>query len=52
MAKLKSVVIAALLAAVSALQGCAFMLGAAAGGAGYMLKDQGYEVQSLVTKED
>lgn len=34
------------------LQGCSFLIGAAAGGAaGYMLKEKGYEVQSPVTRE-
>lgn len=33
----------------SLMQGCAFMVGAAAGGAAaYVLKDKGYEVQSPV----
>lgn len=34
------------------LSGCAFVAGAAAGGAaGYMLKDKGYDVRSPVTHE-
>ena len=34
------------------LQGCAFLVGAAAGGAaGYILKENGYEVQSPVARK-
>ena len=41
-----------LLTAISVLQGCVFAAGAAAGGAaGYMLKENGYTVQTPVTKE-
>lgn len=45
--------LAALLLLISTLlQGCSFLVGAAAGGATvYMLKDKGYEVQSPVTRE-
>jgi len=41
-----------LLLASTLIQGCSFLVGAAAGGvAGYMLKERGYEVQSPVTRE-
>jgi hypothetical protein len=39
------------LATLGALQGCAFAVGAAAGGtAGYMLSEQGYHVRAPVTQ--
>ena len=51
--KTGSLYLAALVLVLSTLlQGCAFLVGAAAGGAaGYMLKDNGYEVQSPVTRD-
>ena len=51
--KIKKIILAFLLGlALLASYGCAFLVGAAAGGAGgYILRDQGYEVQSPVEKE-
>jgi len=48
----KSFYIAVSILALSTLiQGCAFLVGAAAGGtAAYMLKEKGYEVQSPVKR--
>ncbi|WP_428625439.1 hypothetical protein [Sedimenticola sp.] len=41
-----------ILALSTLIQGCAFMVGAAAGGAaGYMLQEKGYEVQSPVKRK-
>jgi hypothetical protein len=35
------------------LQGCGFLAGAAVGGtAGYMMKDEGYDVRNPVTKDE
>ncbi len=52
MPAIRSTLITALVATLCLLQGCAFAVGAAAGGAaGYMLKDKGYTVQSPVTHE-
>lgn len=51
MKQLKIVFLSILLAGASALQGCAFMTGAAVGGAaGYVIHDEGYRVQSPITK--
>lgn len=51
MSILKSLAI--VLIATISLHGCGFMVGAAAGGAaGYKMKEEGYEVQSPVKKED
>ena len=50
---LRCVVLAAMFGAVISLNGCGFLIGAGAGGmAGYELKDEGYEVQSPVKKEE
>ena len=51
--KIKKIILASFLSlALLASYGCAFLVGAAAGGAGgYILRDQGYEVQSPVEKE-
>lgn len=51
MKRLHMSLLAALLAAMATLPGCAFMAGAAVGGtAAYVLHDEGYRVQSPVTK--
>ncbi|MGH7800886.1 MAG: hypothetical protein ACREOW_09705 [Thermodesulfobacteriota bacterium] len=51
--KIKKIILASFLSlALLASYGCAFLVGAAAGGAGgYILRDQGYEVESPVEKE-
>ncbi|QSI77537.1 MULTISPECIES: hypothetical protein [Niveibacterium] len=52
MPAIRSILSTLLVAALCLLQGCAFAVGAAAGGAaGYMLKEKGYTVQSPVTHE-
>ncbi len=51
MKRLKLVLLAALLAGVSLVQGCAFVAGAAVGGtAAYVLHEDGYRVQSPIKK--
>ena len=51
MSRLKILKLVIVLTTLGALQGCALVVGAAAGGAaGYMLRDQGYHVRAPVTK--
>jgi hypothetical protein len=52
MSRLKILKLVIVLTTLGALQGCAFVVGAAAGGAaGYTLREQGYHVRAPVTKE-
>ena len=52
MSRLKVLKLVIVLTTLGAMQGCAFVVGAAAGGtAGYMLSQQGYHVRSPVTRE-
>ncbi len=52
MLRYKTLVIALVLTTFAALQGCALMAAATVGGvAGYMIKDEGYKVQSPVARE-
>lgn len=52
MKKKTSFIAVVILALSTLLQGCGFLVGAAVGGtAGYLLKDEGYEVQSPVRRE-
>lgn len=52
MPRLKILRLVIVLATLGAMQGCAFVVGAAAGGAaGYMLSEQGYHLRAPVTKE-
>lgn len=47
-----TVLVAALLSGTLLLEGCGFLAGAAVGGtAGYMMKDEGYNVRSPVTRD-
>ncbi|MDF2181606.1 hypothetical protein [Neptuniibacter sp. CAU 1671] len=49
---MKRVLILSVLLSSLVLQGCGFVAGAAIGGtAGYLLSEEGYDVQSPVTKE-
>lgn len=51
MKRLHMTLLAALFAGVATLQGCAFLAGAAVGGtAAYVMHEEGYRVQSPVTK--
>jgi len=49
---MKPFIFLSILLSMFALQGCGLVAGAAIGGtAGYLLSEEGYEVQSPVTKE-
>lgn len=51
MRRLHTVLLVALLAGMTTLQGCAFLVGAAVGGTtAYVLHDNGYRVRSPLTK--
>ncbi|MFW1678614.1 hypothetical protein ACFVYJ_12665 [Pontibacter sp. JAM-7] len=49
---MKHILICTVLALSLSMQGCGLLVGAAVGGtAGYLLSEEGYDVQSPVTKE-
>ena len=51
MKRLNRFLVVAMLSVATLVQGCAFMSGAAVGGAaGYELRDEGYHLRSPVTK--
>ena len=52
MPRLKILKLVIVLVTLGAMQGCAFVVGAAAGGtAGYMLSEHGYHVRAPVAKD-
>ena len=51
MARFRAILLAATLAAVAGLSGCAFLAGAAVGGtAAYVMHDEGYHLRSPISK--